>query len=81
MVDFVVIALKFNLFQVREWEVHVSVKLHLICAQTRKHPLHIGNLNFANIVWFPIDPKTATERSTAIWLLNVFFILGIEKIC
>lgn len=45
-----VTALKFNLFQFREWEVHVSgVQLHLICAQTRKHPLHIGSLNSANI--------------------------------
>lgn len=77
-----VTALKFNLFQFREWEVHVSgVQLHLICAQTRKHPLHIGSLNSANIKWFPSNLKAATERSTEIWLLDVFFMLGIKKIC
>lgn len=44
----VVIALKFNLFQLREWEVHVS-GVQLICTQTGKHPLRTGSLNSANI--------------------------------
>lgn len=47
----------------------------------KKSPIHIGSLNFANIKWFPINLKAATERSTEIWLLNVFSVLGIKNFC
>lgn len=75
IIFFVVVALKFSLFQVREWEVHVSYSDAFYMCTSKKSPIHIGSLNFA------INLKAATERSIEIWLLNVFFIPGIKKIC